>query len=318
MVNWSDRPAVIGGRSLQVSDLAQGLRRRGHSVAIIDARSAIRLPLNGLDVLHAHGGLANLRALVHCLGRREHPGLVSTLHGWHWMSWRDSVERRIDHATVNRFDAVTVPSRALAAALAHRGAAVHIVPNGVEPPRVDERQDEHVNVVWIGRVTAEKDPLTALAAFAMAREVEPTLRLHIVGSPADRATWEAVRRLADEAGARVLGSHSEPWRAVCADVLLQTSLTEGLPRTVLEAMALGVPVVATSVGGTPEAIIHQENGCLCEPRNVRCISDALVSLGRDAGRRQALGACGRELYRARFTLDRMAADIEEVYSAVLK
>lgn len=93
-----------------------------------------------------------------------------------------------------------------------------------------------------------------------------------------------------------------------ADVVVLPSYTEGLPNVALEASAAGVPVVATSVGGTPEAVIDGETGFLVEPGQPEAIANRVCELLRDAGLRERLGKAGAERMRAHFTFEAQAAE----------
>ena len=90
-----------------------------------------------------------------------------------------------------------------------------------------------------------------------------------------------------------------------AGAVCLTSEAEALPMSVLEAMALGRPVVATNVGGTGEAVADGETGFLVEPGDVEAVTRALVTLAADPDRAAAMGAAGRLRQRERFSGDAM-------------
>src|SRR5207248_6637109 len=92
-----------------------------------------------------------------------------------------------------------------------------------------------------------------------------------------------------------------------ADVVVLPSYTEGLPNVALEASAASVPVVATAVGGTPEAVADGDSGLLVPPGRPEAIAARARELLRDAGLRARLGAAGRERMRTLFTFEAQAA-----------
>ncbi len=96
-------------------------------------------------------------------------------------------------------------------------------------------------------------------------------------------------------------------------MLVLPSWIEGLPLVVLEAMAAGVPVVATSVGGTPEAVVDGETGLLVPPRDVDALAGAIDALLSDPERAQRLGAAGRRRARERFDADAAAQRVVGLY-----
>jgi glycosyltransferase involved in cell wall biosynthesis len=104
--------------------------------------------------------------------------------------------------------------------------------------------------------------------------------------------------------------------AVSVSVL--PSLSEGLSNVVLEAMAAGVPVVATSVGGTPEIVDDGVTGLLVPPRDAGALADAISSLLTDPARRQTIGEAGRRRVEERFSLEAMVLATEQLYERLLR
>jgi glycosyltransferase involved in cell wall biosynthesis len=100
------------------------------------------------------------------------------------------------------------------------------------------------------------------------------------------------------------------------DVYVISSLSEGLPLTLLEAMAAGVPVVATAVGGIPEVIDKAKSGWVCPPNNPEALADAMrqALLAPDLA---TIGARGRAAAKKSFSIQRMARDYEDLYHVLL-
>jgi glycosyltransferase involved in cell wall biosynthesis len=103
-----------------------------------------------------------------------------------------------------------------------------------------------------------------------------------------------------------------------ADVVVLPSYTEGLPNVALEASAAGVPVVATAVGGTPEAVIDGESGHLVRPGDPSAIAAKVGELLRDPAARQKFGAAGREWMKSAFTFDSQAAAYLRLIDTLLR
>jgi glycosyltransferase involved in cell wall biosynthesis len=129
---------------------------------------------------------------------------------------------------------------------------------------------------------------------------------------------EKIRDLDLEGRVRLVGYQDEvaPWFALMDAVILASYANEGVPQSLLQAMAMGKAVVGCAVGGIPEVVIEGETGLLAPPRDAAALARALRLLQEDTGRRRELGRRGRELVTGRFSLEQMAARVEAVYEAV--
>lgn len=199
-----------------------------------------------------------------------------------------------------------------------------------------ERADPHT-LVWAGRVEPAKDLVSLLHAFAAIRKEEPRTRLRIVGGPADpegAAYLGHCRALAaqlfpDEAegphsvGANPVsfeetGGPDLPTRTAAyasAAVTVLSSVVEGFPAGLVEAMFCGRATVSTDVGAVVEAI--GGTGLVVPPRNPRALADACVSLLRDPERRARLGAAARARALELFTVDQNIAAFHGIYLEIV-
>ena len=173
-------------------------------------------------------------------------------------------------------------------------------------------------VAIVARLVPIKDIPTFLRALALVTESLPDVRGLVVGDGPEREAVEGVAHdLGLEERCRFLG-----WRAdlpnvyAASDVVALTSLNEGSPVSVIEAMASGRAVVATAVGGVPD-VVSEATGILVPVGDRRGFADAIVSLLRDPDRRAELGRKGREVAVRRFASDRLVADIDRLYIDLL-
>ncbi len=97
------------------------------------------------------------------------------------------------------------------------------------------------------------------------------------------------------------------------DIFVQPSLHEGLPNTVLEGMAAGLPVVATEVGGTPELVVNGMTGLLVPPGNPAALVDAITALSENPEARGSMGRAGRQRVQQHFTVEEMVQKTEQLY-----
>lgn len=161
-------------------------------------------------------------------------------------------------------------------------------------------------IVSVTRLRVPKDILTLVRAVAL----QPDLpRVTVLGDGPDRGVAEAEleeRGIADRV--ELVGDVEDPMPFLDrAQVFVLSTLSEGLPMAVLEAMSAGLPVVASAVGGIPEIVADGETGFLVPPADPQRLGEALLDLIRDAGRAARLGDAGRAAVSARFDVERSTA-----------
>lgn len=221
--------------------------------------------------------------------------------------------------------AVVTPCRALADyAQTHVGIPadlVHAVPNGVGPawlapdPAAAERDPSGpVRVTWLGLM----QPVKRVPDLVAAVDRVPGVHLRLVGDGPERPRIEAaVASAARPNRVSFAGFHADPATILrAADVVALPSAAEACPMALLQAMALGVPVLATRVGGVPELVRDGIDGVLVDPGDVDRLTHALAGLAADAELRRRLGASGRRRIRDHYRIDRTTRALVDVYEAV--
>lgn len=230
----------------------------------------------------------------------------------------------------NDVDAVIVVSEVVRDRLTALGIdrnLVHVIPCGVDvegdvPARPRRENDGEVHVLAVGRLVEKKNPLATIEAFAAAAGIDDRLRLTLVGDgPLAGAVAARVAATLVSDRVRLVGRqpHDQVARLMrSADLFVQHSVVasdgdeEGLPVAVLEAMAAGLPVVATRHAGIPEAVGDGVTGLLVDEGDWRSMATAIVELAADPGRRHRLGAAGHAVARDRFSWQRERRDLRRV------
>jgi glycosyltransferase involved in cell wall biosynthesis len=183
--------------------------------------------------------------------------------------------------------------------------------------------EDHRLVVWIGRLNRQKDPVTFVRAARQILDRMPQTRFVMVGEdplgeslePEVRGT---IRELGLEGNVSLLGYRSDVHRIlVAADVVMHTSLYEGLGRSIVETMLSGVPLVATAVDGVKEAVISGERGgLLVPPRSPEALADAAVRLIENPDLAARVTLAGRSWAKERFDVRDMVAEIDQLYQGL--
>lgn len=203
---------------------------------------------------------------------------------------------------------------------------IRVVNNGVDPLRFDAGRaplppQRSPTVGFLSRIDRVKDPLTLIRAAAILKQAIPDLRVRIWGSVANgqddynRECHRAVRQLDLVDTVTFEGHTDDPATALReVDVLVSSSISEGLPYGIIEAMMGATPIVSTNVGGLPEAL--DGVGVLVEPRSPQQLACAVESLLIDPQRASELGAASRRRALERFTLEEMSGRYRSIYREV--
>ena len=184
-------------------------------------------------------------------------------------------------------------------------------------------QGTHVIAGTVGRMlTVKAQPVLARAfvrALELAPVLRPRLRLVMVGDGPLRAESQAILDAAGLAGLAWLpGERADvPDVMRALDCFVLPSLAEGISNTILEAMATGLPVLATDVGGNAELVVKGETGDLVPAGDVEALANGLVRMAMDPDRAQTMGQAGRERAMAHFSLPAMVRAYQALYDRLL-
>jgi len=346
-------PGDGAGSTLSIAELARAQREAGHRVLVgcgagallaelaaaagvevvaVDfaraARPAARIAAlaaeRRVDVVNAHASRDRAACRRARLAGRLPAALVMT---------RRQLPRSLPPSVLLNglaADCTVAVSVSVRRALVCRGAPpwrVRVVPNGIDPAVVDRRvegaalAEARAAALWspdrptIGVVSRRKEQAVLLRALPLLPRAVTVVLLGIVPDAelAALAAAAAPHRVAFVPFRRdVL-----PFYAL-VDVAVLPTAGEGLPRALLEAMALGIPVVASRVGGTVDLVTDGVDGLLVPPRAPAAFARALAALLADPARRAALGAAGRCTVRERFTLERTRRLTDDAYRVAME
>jgi glycosyltransferase involved in cell wall biosynthesis len=278
------------------------------------------------DILHASSSKAGV------LGRLAGflagvPIRIFTVHGWAFAAysgttgrlyrWADRFVRPLTTTTI------CVSERELEAGLTAGTCSADrtvVIPNAVDvagAPRWQPADRERPLFLTVGRLRAPKDFPTLVRA--LGKLPPDSFEALIVGEGPDRPQLEQeIEVLGLDERVRLAGErHDVPELLAAADVFVLSSNSEGMPVSVLEAMAAGLPVVASRVGGVPEQVTDGETGLLVEPGNPDELTAALARLTQDAELRRRLGAAARVRAERAFDLEPFRRAHVELYSREL-
>lgn len=283
---------------------------------------------NDIDVVHAHG----YKAVVNCaLARRHHRfAMVRTVHGlveskgwWTRNGFKSHVYTRLERFFGRRAGAAVVyvtEDLRQRHAKYDRGLVTKTIHNGIDPldpadySRPTDLEEGKFHLLAVGRVTRIKGLEFAIRAVA---KLEPELNvvLNIIGTgPLEGELKTLAAELKVEDRVRFLGFKKNVYDYMAhGDALVMPSLHEGLPYTILEAMSLGLPIIASRVGGLAEVLDSRGGGETFDPQDLEWFTKCLrKTFSRIEGDFESLGE-GQSVQRQEFTMSRMGAEYFSVY-----
>jgi glycosyltransferase involved in cell wall biosynthesis len=278
------------------------------------------------DIVHTHGYRSDL--IAGRAARTQGLKTVSTVHGFTGGDWKNRLYERLQSRAFRRFDAVVAVSRPLVARLTGQGVPperIHLIPNGwggSAPPldRTEARRllgiapDEFV-VGWVGRLSREKGADVMLAALP---KIPAPTSVSILGEGRE---FNRLQAQAESLGIteRVRWHGTIPgadrmYRAF--DLFALSSRTEGTPISLFEAMAAGVPIVATAVGGVPD-VIRDHEARLVPAESPDELARAIVDLRENTVRRTALAEAAAARLVEAYAMPTWIARYADLYDSLL-
>jgi glycosyltransferase involved in cell wall biosynthesis len=293
----------------------------------------------GYTIVHTHSSKAGILGRL-AARQAGAPVVVHTVHGWSFHDHMPALTRQV-YILLERWmarlsDALVVVAqndlrKGLQAGIG-RPEQYHLIRSAIplkafNPKLVDRTAmrkslglplDAPV-VGALGRFSEQKNPLDWVRVAGIIGRARPEARFLLVGDGPLRPQVQAALAQEGLAGRAVLTGlrRDAPQLLAAMDVFLLTSLWEGLPRTIPEAQAMGLPVVANQVDGANEAIQHGVSGFLCQPGDVGGAARQVLALLDDPLLRAEMGARGRAAAAAEFDLNRMIHQSGELYDRLL-
>ena len=285
-------------------------------------RLACLLRREQVDILHCHNTFSKLYGTLAALAS----GTKAVIVTQHAVDYNGRGQQCDLTTFVNPFVSqfLTVSEHVLSAACKTRKIVRErslVLYNGIDTsrfaPQTQKANDDRVTIGCVGRLSKEKRHDILLEALS---QIQTSLRpsLVLVGDGPTRQNLESQIQDSDLANhVRLLGTcHDVPSLLKDFDIFVLASDTEGLPVALLEAMATGLPVIATRVGGVPELIADGVNGILVPPGGPQELAEAIDQLVRNPELRHRLGAAGRERAVKQFNIQATVGKHEELYKTL--
>ena len=312
-------------------------RRRGISVRMVHCKGradwrAVRqieeyIQEDGIEIVHTHGYKADLYGFL-AAWRLGKP-VVATCHNWVGGTTALGIYNHLDRLALKKFGALAAVSDEVAQRLLDSGVPaekIKTIANGIDVQAFEHAQplpvlsftNEKV-IGMVARLDLQKGFEYLLRAVRELCNTFAGLKVVIVGEGPDR---QAIEEMVKEYGLLsnvVLAGQQSDMPAVYAamDIFVLPSLNEGLPMTILEAMAASRPVVATRVGAISKVINDGENGLLVNPRDTEGLRNAIASLLANPERCRQMGEKAHDWVSRNYTSEAMALKYRQLYDEIL-
>jgi glycosyltransferase involved in cell wall biosynthesis len=316
----------LRGMGVPVHDL-----RRGAGYAGAARRFRRLVADRRYDIVHLYGFRMGLMGRILVSRTRPRPRVVQGIRGLHLTesdevtNWKARLALLVERATSSLVDAYIANSQGAADFLTRRGLAASkftVIPNGVElqDTLAARSPSEHLEIVCVAHFRPGKRHGDLIEALALLRERGAAARCVLIGEGVRRSRVEALvreRRLDGSVEFAGLRSPEQVRQALSlAGVFVLPSASEGSPMSVLEAMAAGLPVVATDVPGTREVVVPGSTGILVPPEDPAALADALERLHGDPALRAGMGDAARARAERRFSIAQAVERHAAAYAAL--
>lgn len=282
-----------------------------------------------IDILHTHNYKSDI--IGYFATRNLNVKLIATAHGYTDISNRVTIYERIDRWFLKKyFDRVVVVSGSVLPGFTDNEKVV--IPNGINVDRFDRsaipaeeiRKQYGVNaedllIGTVGRLSVEKNQKLLIEAAKKLCARDPRIKVMIIGEGPEDEDLKTMVRLA-KLEKRIIFTGlirnvASFYKAF--DIFTLPSLTEGVPMTILEAMASRTPVVATRVGGIPQIIAHGQTGLLVNSNDVEGLCAALGDLLINPALRKSMAESAFQFVRQEYSIERMVSLYHQIYQEAL-
>ena len=346
LINTNDFEPVVGSfvfvkrkNNLFVNELNKR-NLRHHAVLMrstFDLRNIYEIikiiEADGVDILHTHGYRSDIIGLI-CAKLTRRP-IISTVHGWTPTTMRVRIYEFLDRLALCFFDRIIAVSKEVEESLVKAWISktkITLVPNAIlyhksggngteGDVRSELRLENKVRIVGtVARLSKEKGIDFLIHAIAEVLKEFRDVVLLIVGEGLEKERLASLcEKLAVRDHVIFHGFESEINRIYSSiDVFALSSLTEGTPMALLEAMAYGVPVVASKVGEVPDIINNGVNGLLVQAADYKGLSDGILRLLSHPSEAKRMAVAGKRTIEVEFDIKRWIREIESLYKMAVR
>ncbi|MBT9164248.1 MAG: N-acetyl-alpha-D-glucosaminyl L-malate synthase [candidate division WS2 bacterium] len=276
------------------------------------------------DILHTHGVRANFYGRVSCLGERK-TRVITTVHSIPFYDYSNPLwgvaATLVDTATSKMVDSFVAVSKAVLNHLLKRGvplSKIEVIYNAIDETDLTSTSEKTVSIPVIGtvgRLVKVKGHVYLVEAIPAVMKKYGPVEVRFIGDgPSKEYLVSVARKLNIQEQVVFTGRVKDVYKEISQFTIgVFPSLMEGMGLAVIETMAMGIPIIASRVGGIEEVVAHEKTGLLVERKNPAVLADSIINLLENESFRQRLGQEGRKQVLLRFNLNHMLERTEWLY-----
>lgn len=293
------------------------------------------LSKGSFDVVHSHGYFADIISAVACkLLRIPH---ISTCHGFIANDNNLRIYNMLDKFMLRSCDKIIAVSSGIMNDLVKNGinsSRISVIQNSVQCPHGERQFEDHRTekrsflsidknmflIGFVGRLSEEKGVNYLIEAGSVLKQITETFKIVILGDGPNNIELKNLTKskgLDNEIIFSGFQDDIDKWLAAF-DVFVLPSLTEGTPMALLEAMSMGIPVIASAVGGVPDIVNNGVNGFLVEPGDYRELCEKIALLKNNPALREKMASEAVRTIKERFDVNAWCRKIESEYDSLLQ
>jgi len=295
---------------------------------------------NNIQIIHSHEPKSNVYAfLLKKSLYKLNPKIIVTAHAWVAQGKKANLLKKIDIKLIKRFDLILAVSSTLKDDMINIGGIsdkkIKVIHNAIDIDFWNKKRDsgslkKELGLVQnfpiigaVGRIMPEKDIITMLKTFYLVLKIFPKAKLILVGEPKHQLFEKEYKKFSKDLGisANVIfyGAADNPIQHYNTfDIYLMTSIAEGLPNVLLEAMAMKVPVVSTNVAGVKELVVDQETGFICEQKDFNSLAERIIVFAKNHEIRAKFAEKGRKRIKEKFSFSNRLTKLELFYQSLAR
>lgn len=281
------------------------------------------------DLIHVHGTRAGSLGRLAAIG--SNIPVIYTEHLWtKHFQLSNKLLNFLHYFSYFFLDLITTTNIAVSNAVKEfmvdtkisRPEKIHVIYNGIEKPEKQAQilENDQIKLVSVATLNENKGIQYLISALPLILKSYPNVQLEIIGDGSFRRRLEdQVELLKLTKKVHFAGFSSEVETLLSEfDLYVQPSLSESFGLAIVQAMSVGLPVVATSTGGIPEVVIDGKTGYLVPPKDVKALAKAIIEILSNREQAKKFGKTGAEIAKEKFSLKKMMDELEKVYEETVK